>query len=127
MWDLIVSVPDHCLSFYFSQYISKEYINYFKKYLRLRTACQRYIAICLVHNLDFRSSEPKAQKGDSSIASVCHLTVHLQLLIPERPAGQFMRSIHVAGKQRHKIWRYRIQIVTNQKVFIQPRMLKIGC
>ena len=25
MWDLIVSVPDHCLSFYFSRYIANNY------------------------------------------------------------------------------------------------------
>ena len=25
MWDLIVSVPDHCLSFYFLKFISKTY------------------------------------------------------------------------------------------------------
>ena len=27
IWDLIVSVPDHCLSFYFGQFILQEYIN----------------------------------------------------------------------------------------------------
>ena len=28
MWDLIVSVPDHCLSFYFDTLISKNLVHY---------------------------------------------------------------------------------------------------
>ena len=29
MWDLIVSVPDHCLSFYFSPYFITDTMNWF--------------------------------------------------------------------------------------------------
>ena len=32
MWDLIVSVPDHCLSFYFETHLSKYVAAYRKSY-----------------------------------------------------------------------------------------------
>ena len=32
IWDLIVSVPDHCLSFYFEKHINKHLIGYLNKY-----------------------------------------------------------------------------------------------
>ena len=34
MWDLIVSVPDHCLSFYFS-YATLKRIKHFRKYTQI--------------------------------------------------------------------------------------------
>ena len=61
MWDLIVSVHDHCLSFYFGQHVyltvehipvevSKNYINDIQGYLILHTRGKTLVQTALLSN-----------------------------------------------------------------------------
>ena len=50
MWDLIVSVPDHCLSFYFSKLESSEFFKHcgflmFKYNMRLKLSIRTNIGL----------------------------------------------------------------------------------
>ena len=49
MWDLIVSVPDHCLSFYFSYYqCQKQYYYYLLKVLAQDEYIDTYLPMIYV-------------------------------------------------------------------------------
>ena len=54
VWDLIVSVPDHCLSFYFEAKIANSYdiiCTYFVKTCHFTQICKLFPSVSLLHHL----------------------------------------------------------------------------
>ena len=69
MWDLIVSVPDHCLSFYFRpiKKCRKSNVSEWNRFKNYR------VALCLI--LQFTANHLCSRESLNTIDSYCYITV----------------------------------------------------
>ena len=81
MWDLIVSVPDHCLSFYFENAIRELFIMHLQKETRL----------VIIRKCTFKLKTSLSLKAGGYI-----LNSHLALFQPSKIRKEDSKPSHIA-------------------------------